>query len=125
CRGLSGYGIQVVLFSMGRMPDEAQRRQSSSLPNVTHIPTEYRLEWMPDCEADLAKSGELLLAVEREFRPDVVHLNNYWHASLPLQSPRLVVAHSCVTSWWKACRRTALPESWSSYEECVRNALQR
>src|SRR5438874_8656272 len=123
CRGLADYDIEVVLLSMGRMPDDVQLRQASNLSNIRLIPTDYRLEWMPDCEAALARSGELLLAVEQEFRPDIVHLNTYWHASLPLRSPRLVTAHSCVASWWKACRGTPLPECWSRYQSSVRNAV--
>ena len=79
---------------------------------------------MPDCEGDLRRSGELLLALEHEFQPDVVHLNTYWHASLPLRAPRLVVAHSCVTSWWKACRGTLLPENWSQYQSWIRDAVR-
>ncbi len=123
CGALAGYGTHVVLLSMGRMPNDAQLRQVSDLANVTLIPTDYRLEWMPDCEADLRRSGEVLLALEQEFQPDVVHLNTYWHASLPLHSPRLVAAHSCVASWWKACRGTAMPGSWSQYQSWVRNAV--
>jgi glycosyltransferase involved in cell wall biosynthesis len=124
CGALARYDTHVVLLSMGRMPDDAQLRQISELANVTLIPTEYRLEWMPDCEADLRQSGEVLLALEQEFQPDVVHLNTYWHASLPLHSARLVAAHSCVTSWWKACRGTFPPDTWSQYQHWIRTAVQ-
>lgn len=123
CRGLAGYGIQVVLLSMGRMPDDRQMQDATALANVTLVPTAYRLEWMPDCEADLAHSGDLLMALEQEFRPEIVHLNTYWHAGLAFRAPRIVVAHSCVPSWWAACRGTPLPEQWHSYSEWVRRAV--
>jgi glycosyltransferase involved in cell wall biosynthesis len=123
CRGLANYGVEVVLLSMGRLPDENQSREAHRLTNLTLVPTEYCLEWMSGCEAELLPSGELLLALEREFQPDVVHLNSYWHAGLPLESPVVLVAHSCVPSWWAACRRTNLPEHWSEYRGWVRNAV--
>ncbi len=124
CRGLGNYDVEVVLLSMGRLPDQNQRHEADRLQNLTLVPTEYRLEWMSDCEAGLLRSGELLLALEREFQPDVVHLNSYWHAALPLKAPVVVVAHSCVPSWWAACRGTKLPQEWSSYSSRVRKAVQ-
>lgn len=123
CRGLARFGTHVSLLSMGGPPDDAQRRSISVLSNVTLIPTAYRLEWMPDCEDDLKRSGRLLLAVERMLRPDIVHINGYWHAALPFDAPRLVVTHSCVPSWWAACRDTPLPPEWAPYREWVRKAV--
>jgi glycosyltransferase involved in cell wall biosynthesis len=124
CRGLANYGVQVVMLSMGRLPDEHQSREAARLPNLTLVPTEYHLEWMSGCESDLARSGELLLALEQEFRPDIVHLNTYWHATLQLDTPVLLAAHSCVPSWWAACRGSELPEEWSSYRAMLRKSLE-
>ena len=124
CRGLANYGVQVVMLSMGHLPDECQSREAARLANLTLVPTEYRLEWMNGCEADLARSGELLLALEQEFQPDIVHLNTYWHAALLFGSPVLLAAHSCVPSWWAACRGTQLPEEWSSYCAMVRKSIE-
>lgn len=115
CRGLANYGVDVIVLSMGRLPSEQQMQEASDLPNVTLIAKDYRLEWMKGCEADLELSGDLLLALEQQFHPDIVHLNTYWHATLPLQAPRLLAAHSCVPSWWAACRGTPLPEEWANY----------
>lgn len=124
CRALANYEIDVVLLSMGGLPDDHQSHDAARLPNLTLVPTEYRLEWMNGCEADLVRSGELLLALEREFQPDIVHLNSYWHASLPLELPVLVAAHSCVSSWWAACHETKLPDEWSPYCSWVRQSLE-
>lgn len=123
CRGLANYGVEVVVLSMGRLPSEQQMQEASDLPNVTLIAKDYRLEWMKGCEADLQLSGELLLALELQFHPDIIHLNTYWHATLPLQAPRLLAAHSCVPSWWAACRGTQLPEEWSNYVTWLRKAV--
>lgn len=123
CRGLANYGVEVVVLSMGRLPCEQQMREASDLPNLTVIAKDYRLEWMKDCEADLQLSGELLLALEQQFHPDIVHLNTYWHATLPLQAPRLLAVHSCVPSWWEACRGTPLPEEWANYVLRLKKAV--
>ena len=40
-------------------------------------------------------------------RPDLVHLNGYCHAALPWRAPAIVVAHSCVRSWWRRGARRA------------------
>ncbi len=59
-----------------------------------------------------------------EFEPDVVHLNGYAHGSLPFSSPVLMVGHSCVLSWWEACRAGAAPGEWDTYSWRVRSGLQ-
>jgi len=123
CRGLQQHDTRVTLLSMGRKPDEAQCRDVEQISNLTLVPTECRLEWMGDCERDLAASGELLLDLERRLKPDIVHINGYWHAALPFDAPVLSVAHSCVASWWQACRGTALPPEWAAYRDWVRDAV--
>src|SRR5690606_10065697 len=39
--------------------------------------------------------------------------------------PTLVVAHSCVLSWWRAVKGCAVPSSWNEYAERVRQGLRR
>jgi glycogen synthase len=123
CRELGRHGVNVTLFTMGRAPDEQQHRDIAQISNVSLIPTDFRLEWMRDCENDLVDSGELLLALEQKLKPDVIHVNGYWHAALPFCAPVLSVAHSCVPSWWQACRRTALPPEWAPYRAWVHDAI--
>src|SRR6185312_8467944 len=123
CRGLKRHDVHVTLFTMGRMPDEDQRRTIAQIPNVSLIPTDFRLEWMGDCEEDLVDSGEILLALEQKLQPDVIHVNGYWHAALPFSAPVLSVAHSCVPSWWAACRGTTLPPEWAPYRAWVHDAM--
>jgi glycosyltransferase involved in cell wall biosynthesis len=73
-------------------------------------------------EVDAA--GEWLMALERDLRPDVVHLNQYAFGTLPFRAPRLVVAHSCVASWWRAVHGVAAPASWDTYRLRVRQGLR-
>jgi glycogen synthase len=112
-------GVEVTLLVMGGKPSPDQARQAAALKNLSLLGTDFRLEWMGEPEADLRLAGELLLELEAEQRPDVVHLNGYCHAGLPFAAPVLVTAHSDVSTWWRACRGTPLPEEWSAYEQRV------
>ncbi len=117
-------GVEVTLLVMGGKPSADQAAEAGALKNVSLLGTDFRLEWMSEPEADLQLSGELLLELEAEQRPDIVHLNGYGHAALPFSAPVLVTAHSDVSSWWHACRRTPLPAEWSLYEERVRAGVE-
>lgn len=125
CASLARYGVEVTLLALGRTADERQTEEIGRLGNVHFLPTTYRTEWMADCNDDLLRSGEVLLRLADGIRPDVIHLNGYWHACLPLEVPVLVAAHSCVSSWWKACRTTPLPPEWANYERWVAQSVAR
>jgi glycosyltransferase involved in cell wall biosynthesis len=45
------------------------------------------------------------------------------HAALPFKAPTLVVAHSCVVSWWQAVKKTLPPGSWEQYADAVHKGL--
>jgi glycosyltransferase involved in cell wall biosynthesis len=116
-------GIEVALATMGDSPTPQQRREAHAIGSLTLHESNYRLEWMDDPWEDIRQAGEWLLYLERMFHPDVIHLNNYVHAALPFQAPTLVVAHSCVLTWWHAVKRTATPQTWAHYEAAVRRGL--
>lgn len=117
--GLSGYGVEVGLATMGRSLSPEQRCEVRNIRNITLYESTFRLEWMEDPWEDVERSGEWLLGLEKEFRPDLVHLNGYMHATLPWKCPCLVVAHSCVLSWWDAVRKDELPANFAQYRERV------
>lgn len=123
CRGFSSRGIDVQLATMGPRPSAAQRAEVAKLPNVTVHESDYRLEWMTDPWDDVARSGEWLLGLAEEHHPDLVHLNGYAHAALRWPVPTLVVAHSCVFSWWRAVRGGLPPASWETYRRAVYEGL--
>ncbi len=75
CRALAGHGVRTTLMTMGRWPSRNQFAEAE--PFATLVPTDYRLEWMPDCEEDLKRSGDMLLRLAQTRRPDVVHVNGY------------------------------------------------
>jgi glycogen synthase len=124
CAGLAQRGVEVTLLSMGRLPDEAQQKEARAQPNLNLVATGYRLEWMQNCQADVIESGRLLIQLAAEFKPDVVHLNGYYHATLPFDAPVLLTAHSCVASWWRACKREPMPLEWWRYTNWLSAAIR-
>jgi glycogen synthase len=124
CCGYAPLGIEVVLATMGPPPSPAQRAAAMALPNVMLCESEFLLEWMPEPWADVAQAGEWLLGLEARYAPDLVHLNGYAHGALAWRAPVLIVAHSCVLSWWLAVRCEEAPVDWMRYREAVRAGLQ-
>jgi len=120
---LSRYDIEIVLATMGRPLSIEQRREAERLPNVVVEESGYRLEWMEDPWDDVERCGEWLLSLAQKYRPDLVHLNGYAHAPLPWGRPSLVVAHSCVLSWWEAVRKEPPPPTLAQYRDRVRQGL--
>ena len=98
--GLARRGVRVTLVTVGEIPTHEQAEWLDGLKGVDFRPTAFRLEWMQDCEEDIAASREYLESVIRETQPDVLHLNQYCYGSLSCDQPKVVVAHSDVVSWW-------------------------
>ncbi|WP_243371689.1 glycosyltransferase family 4 protein [Geotalea sp. SG265] len=124
-RGLAKYDVEVALATMGPLPTQEQRRQASHIHNITLHESGFRLEWMEDPWEDVEKCGEWLMRLDNELKPDLVHLNGYSHADLPWSCPCMVVAHSCVLSWWRAVKKEPLPRRLDHYKERVARGLAR
>jgi glycogen synthase len=123
CAGVAASDTQVVLATMGPEPTQRQREAVARLPHVTLETSDFRLEWMPDPWDDLDLAGEWLLDLAEVHRPDLIHLNGYVHATLPWTAPVLVVAHSCVWSWWEAVHGRKPPAEWHRYGVAVERGL--
>src|SRR3954453_13528480 len=122
-RSLAARDVEIALATMGAPLSAAQRAQANALPNVTLFESDYKLEWMDDPWDDVARSGDWLLEIERNFAPDVVHLNGYAHGQLPFIAPIVVVAHSCVLSWGEGVKPEAAPVAWGRYRHEVSAGL--
>lgn len=120
---LTQRGLRVHLATMGAPVREHQRAQLAAVPGVTLHESEYALEWMPEPWSDVDRAGAWLLSLERTLRPDLVHLNQFAFGALPFRAPKLVVAHSCVLSWWRAAHGESAPPSWDRYRDVVRDGL--
>lgn len=123
-RALAGHDVEIALAAMGGPLSASQRADASRLTNVTVFESGYKLEWMQDPWDDVRRAGDWLLDIDRQFSPDLVHLNGYAHGALPWQAPVVVVAHSCVLSWWRAVKGTGAPPSWNRYREEVTRGLR-
>ena len=116
------HGIEVLFAVMGGITD-AKRAEARMLPHLQLRVSNYKLEWMDSPWDDVARAGDWLLQLAAEFRPEIVHLNGYAHASLPWKTPVIAVAHSCVLSWFQAVRGHAAPPEWETYRKAVRAGL--
>ena len=120
-RELAAEGVSVMIATMGPLPTDGQRRQ---LPlGVQLVTSEHALEWSADPWAEVDAAGQWLLSLCSNFHPRLVHLNGYTHADLPWPCPVLVVAHSCVVSWWHAVHRCDPGPEWNQYRQRVRAGL--
>jgi glycogen synthase len=123
-RGLTGSGWSVALAVLGPSPSHAQRAEARAIAGLRLFERAGKLEWMPDPWTDVDDSGAWLQQLEHRVNPDVIHLNGYAHAALPFNVPVIVVAHSCVCSWWNAVKRTPLPVEWDEYRRRVIGGLR-
>ena len=73
-----------------------------SLHGLDYRPTGFRLEWMHEGEQDYAESTAYLTSIMEEIQPDVLHLNQFCYGDLPVDVPRVVVAHGDLITWWVA-----------------------
>lgn len=117
---LRAEGVRTTWASMGARLSDEQRREVE----VDGLyESELRLEWMDDPWLDVERAGEWLMEIERRERPDIVHLNGYAHAALPWRAPCVVVAHSCVCSWWRAVQGEAAPARYERYRGALASGL--
>ncbi|MDP9034188.1 MAG: glycosyltransferase family 4 protein, partial [Myxococcota bacterium] len=99
------------------------RRMAERVEGLRLVESTFKLEWMDDPWADVQSAREWLLRVAADEQPDIVHLNGYALAAAPWSAARVVVAHSCVRSWWAAVLREATPVTFARYKEEVEAGL--
>ena len=120
--GLRPHRIDVILAVLGPPPSPTQARAAAEAGvHVEHAP--YALEWTADPWDDVRAGAEWLAELELRFGCDLVHLNGYSYAQYPFRGPKVVVGHSCLSSWWQAVRATALPTTWERYQREVSAGL--
>lgn len=120
---LGARGYRVIIATMGQALRDDQRSTLRRIPNLRLYESSFRLEWEDEPWADVSRAGEWLLQIEDRERPDLVHVNGYAHGAAPFRAPALVVAHSCVLSWWSAVKRESAPERYRTYARAVRRGL--
>jgi glycosyltransferase involved in cell wall biosynthesis len=122
--GFAEEGIEVILANMGPLPSTQQLADAALLDNVHLVTNAFALEWMDEPWRQVDEAGDWLLRLENQYQPDLIHLNGFVHASLPWQAPVVVVAHSCVWSWWRAVKGGNAPKKYAEYRRRVTRGLQ-
>ena len=116
--GLLERGCFVALVSFGRDPSADQVSWATSMLDkyqdlFCYVPSRVPLEWMEQNARSFADGTALLEQVARNFKPDLLHANQFCFGATDLAIPRLVVAHSDVLTWSDACKPTGIePTSW-------------
>ncbi|WP_295552262.1 glycosyltransferase family 4 protein [uncultured Pseudacidovorax sp.] len=123
-RALSDWGHRVVLVALGPPPTPRQRAEAHAVRGLVLQVHSGALEWMHEPWDEVRRTGDWLLAQATRLRPDVVHLNQFAFGALPFDAPTLVVAHSCVLSWWQGVHGEAAPPQWDRYRAAVRAGLE-
>ena len=122
---LGEFGVEVLLATMGQRPSHAQAGQAAKISNLQLFESDYKLEWMDSPWTDVDAAGIWLLDLARDFDPQIVHLNGFVHAALDWAVPVVVVAHSCLRSWWQAVKAKPVPAEFDEYSRRVSAALQQ
>jgi glycosyltransferase involved in cell wall biosynthesis len=122
-KGLSAAGTKVHVATMGALPTAAQTAEAGAIQRLQLHTSAYKLEWMPEPWADVDEAGEWLLQLERELQPDIVQLNGFAHGRLAFSAPKIVVGHSCVSSWFKHVQQQPLPDYLSEYHQRVKAGI--
>lgn len=124
-RGLGALGVEVELATLGGPVSAEQRHEAGAVTGLRLHEGGHRLLWMEDAWEDVAHSGCWLAELADRLGPDLLHLNDWGVAAETRGGPSLLVAHSCVLSWWRAVHGCAAPARWSRYRETVLRALAR
>ena len=120
--GLVTRGIRVTLVSFGEIPLPDQTSWMDHLHGLDYRPTAFRLEWMQEAEQDLPESSDFLLSLVHELRPDVLHLNHFCYGNLPVDVPKVVMAHGDLVTWAHAVHERP-PRGLNWYRRTVLNGL--
>jgi glycosyltransferase involved in cell wall biosynthesis len=123
-RELARRGATVHLATMGERMRSEQRDAAHAVPSLTLHESSFALEWMESPWAEVDRAGQWLVALERELRPSVVHLNGFAHGDAGFRAPVVIVGHSCVVSWWEAVLGEDAPPAWNVYRTRVREGIE-
>jgi hypothetical protein len=109
--GLVTRGVRVTLVTFGEIPLPDQIAWMDHLHGLDYRPTAFRLEWMDEAPQDLPDSSEFLATLVREVRPDLLQLHQFCHGDLPLEVPRVIMAHGDLITWSQAVQGCMPPST--------------
>jgi len=124
-KGLQCHGIEVLLAVLGPAPDGGRLRAAAQVEGLRIAHRPYPLEWMRDAsDQNQVAAGAWLLDLAAGFSPDVIHLNHFCHGDLAWPAPCVVVAHSCVATWYEYVRGQFPGAEWDDYRRRVSKGLR-
>ena len=125
-------GHAVALLSFGRLPSDEQSDWATMQRAVYPERFQYTastapLEWAQENTRTIPEGGPALAAVAGQFGPDLLVSSQFWFGAANLGIPRVVVAHSDVLSWARACKLAALTSTpWlQMYKQLVGDGLRQ
>jgi|tagenome__1003787_1003787.scaffolds.fasta_scaffold20978920_3 glycosyltransferase involved in cell wall biosynthesis len=122
-RGLKAIGIETVLAVMGPSPSATQREEARG---IKLIDTGLPLDWLETNAAELRRAGNALAEIAVREDADIVQTcSAALLADTEFEQPCVAVQHSCVASWWRAVKGTALPDQFAWLRELVERGLNR
>ncbi|WP_428394812.1 glycosyltransferase family 4 protein [Lichenicoccus sp.] len=117
--GLAGRNVACRLLGLGP-------RSDADPEGVDLVWTDLALDWLTEDEAALDGIAARLAAEARVFDADLLHLNVASQAAgLTRTLPVVVVAHSCVPTWWRAVKDSPWPSAWAWQPRRNRDGLDR
>ncbi len=122
----SDAGIEVVLAVLGPPPGDAQRREAAAVPGLTLHVTGLPLDWTAPDRASLEHAASALAALAATSDVGSVHLHApalFGATAWPV--PTVVVAHSCLRTWWLALRSGGLPDALAWQDDMAASGLAR
>lgn len=108
-RALAGAGTRTLLVTMGPRPSPEQRAEVTALDSVTMIESDVPLDWLAPDFATVRAGGRAIARLARDHDVDLVQLHAAALADAEFAVPVVVVAHSCVGTWWDAVESAPLP----------------
>jgi len=126
---LAQRGHEILLVCFGPSPSYEQCASLKSIRRLDERVYPLKLEWMADCESDIAAARVQLAQLIDEHKPDLLHANQFCFGALESSVPRIVVVHSDVVSWWHTVHGTdPSPADFphiSFYRELVLSAVSQ
>lgn len=128
--GLLNSGCSVALVSLGRLPSPHQLAWADAQAELWgsrfyYVPLDTPLEWMTENTRAFSDASPRLLNIAQQFDADLIVSSQYCFGALQFDIPCIVIAHSDVLSWAKACRPNGLDQSeWlDTYRTLVQEGL--
>ena len=123
-------GHAVTLVSFGKMPSDEQsawavEQQAAHGERFQLTVSMAPLEWTQENGLSMSEGEPVLAKIAEQFQPDLLIANQFCFGATNLKLPRIVVAHSDVLSWARACKLAALtPTPWlNQYTMLVQGGL--